>query len=371
MQSKSLHKLPSAAGLFLILASCTAARAITIFKVAATEENEAYPMVSEDTVVWQVFNSRYGSWDIEGAQVSDSGVLPSFVIADFSGDDVFPVIDGNDVVWQYQYDDDSDGDVYGARIADGRTVARFAISASQDDEVLPWVSQGVAVWQHGFVGAPDWDILGARLTGEDAPEAFFVSAGIDIDEIYPCISGSLVVWHQRSSDLPQPFVYGADIADPNNPRTFYTNMALGQHEIPSLSEGWLVGRETDDVGKVIVDNLFDPFNPEGISSSGLTASPKIHKHIVVWQDGSNGTWDIRGYNLVTHQEFIVTNTKMSNQVNPAVYVDAQAGRAIIVWQDDRDGNWDIYGAIVDGPEVITTTEPWDKAAAIGRAGSEH
>jgi len=188
MQSKSLHKLPSAAGLFLILASCTAARAITIFKVAATEENEAYPMVSEDTVVWQVFNSRYGSWDIEGAQVSDSGVLPSFVIADFSGDDVFPVIDGNDVVWQ---------------------------------------------------------------------------------------------------------------------------------------------------------------------------------------DGSNGTWDIRGYNLVTHQEFIVTNTKMSNQVNPAVYVDAQAGRAIIVWQDDRDGNWDIYGAIVDGPEVITTTEPWDKAAAIGRAGSEH
>lgn len=42
----------------------------------------------------------------------------------------------------------------------------------------------------------------------------------------------------------------------------------------------------------MVDNLFDPFNPEGISSSGLTACPKIHKHLVVWQDARNGTWDI-------------------------------------------------------------------------------
>jgi hypothetical protein len=29
----------------------------------------------------------------------------------------------------------------------------------------------------------------------------------------------------------------------------------------------------------------------------------------------------------------------------------------VVWQDDRDGTWDIYGAIVDGPEVATETEP--------------
>lgn len=112
----------------------------------------------------------------------------------------------------------------------------------------------------------------------------------------------------------------------------------------------------DGIGKVIVDNLFDPFNPEGVSSSGLTALPKIHKHIVVWQDKTNGTWDIRGYNLITKQEFVVTNLKMSQQVNPAVYVDAKAERAIVVWQDNRDGNWDIYAAIVDGEEVATETE---------------
>jgi beta propeller repeat protein len=111
------------------------------------------------------------------------------------------------------------------------------------------------------------------------------------------------------------------------------------------------------VGKVFVDNLFDPFNPEGISGSGLTACPRIHKHLIVWQDQSNGTWDIRGYNLLTRQEFVVTNMRMSDQVNPAVYVDSQHQRAIIVWQDDRDGTWDIYAAVVDGPEVATAAAP--------------
>jgi len=356
MRNESPGRASLAAGVFLVLTVSSAVHAITIFKVAATADEEMYPSVSGDTVVWQVFNSRYGDWDVMGARISNGSAGESFAIADFNGDDRFPIIDGNDVVWQFQRNENSGGDVYGARIADGRTVSTFAISVSTDDEFLPWVSNGVAVWQHGFVGAPDWDILGARLTGQDNPTSFFVSAGIDIDEMFPCISGNLVVWQQKSSSLPTPFVYGADISDPNHPRTFYTTMALGKEEMPGLSDGWLVGRETDGVGKVTADNLFDPFNPEGISSSGLTAYPRIHKHIVVWQDQSNGTWDIRGYNLVTRQEFAVTSLKMSQQVNPAVYVDTEETRALIVWQDDRDGNWDIYAAIVDGLEVDTSSD---------------
>jgi beta propeller repeat protein len=277
----------------------------------------------------------------------------AFAITDVPGDDIFPVIDGNDVVWQHQRDADSDGDVYAARIADRQHIRIYAVSASVDHEVMPSVSNGVVVWQHQFIDAPDCDVFGARLTGVNNPDAFPVSAGIDVDEFAPCISGNLVVWHERAADLPQPMVYGADISDPNNPHTFYTTMGLGAHEIPALSEGWLVARQTDDVGRVFVDNLFDPFNPEAISSTGLTACPRIHKHIVVWQDQSNGTWDIRGYNLITRKEFAVTNMRMSNQVNPAIYVDAGRQQAVIVWQDDRDGTWDIYGAVVDGPEVAT------------------
>lgn len=168
MRSESLHKMPLAASLLTLLVVCATAHAIAIFPVMATEEDEAYPMVSGNTVVWQYFNSRYGDWDVEGALMSDDEVLASFTIADFSGDDRFPVIDGNDVVWQ---------------------------------------------------------------------------------------------------------------------------------------------------------------------------------------DGRNGTWDIRAYNLATGREFAITDTKMSHQMNPAVYVDTESRKALIVWQDDRNGNWDIYGAVLDGPEV--------------------
>jgi hypothetical protein len=344
------------ASVCLVLAACSAAQAITVFKVATTEDDEAYPSVSGGIVVWQVFNSRYGDWDIVGADITSGKPAGEFTVADFVGDDLYPIIDGNDVVWQTQFDEGSDPDVYAAHLSNRQVVARFAVSATNAVECLPSVSNGVAVWQHGFADASDWDILGARLSGKDNPAAFFVAGGIDVDEMFPCISGDLVVWQLHASDMPSPYVYGADISDPNAPRTFYTTMALGKEQMPGLSEGWLVGRETDGIGKVMIDNLFDPFNPEGVSSSGLTALPKIHKHIVVWQDKTNGTWDIRGYNLITKQEFVVTNLKTSQQVNPAVYVDAKAQRAIIVWQDNRDGNWDIYAAIVDGPEAATETE---------------
>ncbi len=357
MRSKSPIKSSMVGSVLLVLTVAAAAQALTLLKVAATEDDETYPSVSGNTVVWQSFNSRYDDWDIAGTTISNGVAGGSFTISDYPGDDLFPIIDGNDVVWQHQYSQDGDGDVYGARVVGGRTVARFAISDSVEDECLPYVSDGVVVWQHMFSDAQDWDILAARLTGLDNPQAFFVSAGIDVEELFPCISGNLVVWQQRSADLPEPFVYGADISDSNHPRTFYTTMALGKYEIPGLSDGWLVGRETDEVGKVVADNLFDPFNLEGISSSGLTACPKIHKHIVVWQDQSNNTWDIRGYNLVTRQEFVVTNMKMSEQVNPSVYVDTAAERAVIVWQDNRDGNWDIYAAILDGPEVAAQNAP--------------
>lgn len=355
MRSKSPNRSLIAASLCLILAASASARALTVFAVATTGDDETFPTVSGNTVVWQFYNSRYGDWDIEGADISNTASPQGFAITDVPGDDHYPVVDGNDVVWQHQYRPDSDWDIHAADISNRPGVARYMVSATVDDERLPYVANGVVVWQHMFLGAPDWDILGAHLTGEDDPEAFFVAGSIDVQELYPCISGNLVVWHQKTPEVPQPFVWGADISDPCNPRSFYTTMVLGEHEIPCISNGWIVGRESDDVGRVVTDNLFDPFNPEEISRSGLTGCPKIHEHIVVWHDFSNGTWDIRAYNLITRQEISVTDRKMSDQMNPAVYVDLEQEHAIIVWQDNRDGNWDIYAAVLDETEVATQT----------------
>jgi hypothetical protein len=344
------------ASLGLLLAASVAPGAITVYRVAATADDEAYPTVSGNVVVWQFYDSRYDDWNLKAADISDPAAPVSFSITDDPGADLYPVIDGNDVVWQYQYDPDVDADVHGVTLSDRRVVARYRVSAFVgDDERLPYVSNGVAVWQDQLLGAPDCDVFAARLTGQDDPPAFPVSAAIDIEELAPCISGNLVVWHQKDPAVSQPFVWGADISDPNKPHTFYTTMGLGAHEMPGISEGWLVARETDDAAPVMIDNLYDPFNPEGISSSTLTGVPRIHKHIVVWQqyDLVNETWDIWAYNRITRQEFAITKLRMSDQGNPAVYVDTARQRAVVVWQDDRDGNWDIYAALLDGPEAAT------------------
>ena len=353
MRSRLPHRSFIAVSLCLILTASAVARALTVFPVARTGDDEAFPTVSGNTVVWQFYNSRYDDWDIEGADILDPAAPVGFPVTDTPGDDLYPVVDGNDVVWQHQYREDSDGDVHAADISNRGQVVRYTVSGSMDDECLPDVADGVVVWQHRFFGVPDWDILGAHLAGQEDPESFYVATAIDIHELFPSISGNLVVWHQKMPDIQQPYIWGADISDPNNPRSFYTQLKLGDHEIPSLSEGWVVWRETDDVGRVMVDNLYDPFNPERISGSGLTACAKIHKHIVVWQQQnmSNGTWDIHAYNLATRHEFPITDMRMSDQVNPAVYVGAQQGRTMIVWQDNRNGNWDIYAAVLDGPEV--------------------
>ena len=71
MRSKSPKRLPVAASLFLVLAASAAVHAVTILKVAATEDDETYPSVSGNTVVWQSFNSRYDDWDIAGAVISN------------------------------------------------------------------------------------------------------------------------------------------------------------------------------------------------------------------------------------------------------------------------------------------------------------
>jgi len=340
-----------AAGTYVFLMVSAATAEMTVFPVATSDDDEVFPTVSGNTVVWQFYNSRYDDWDIEGADVADAAVIRDFQITDVPGNDAYPVIDGNDVVWQHEYRPGLDWDIHAATIADRSRIVRYIVSASSDDERLPCVSGGVAVWQHMFLGVADWDILGAYLTGADDPEPLYISTAIDIDELFPCISGNLVVWSQKKPDGDEPCVWGADISDPCQPRVFYTTMALGEQEFPCISGGWLVGRDTDEVGRVLLDNLFDPFNPEEISGSGVTACPRIHGHIVVWQDGSNGTWDIRAYNRITEEEIVVTNRKMSEQMNPSVYVDAEQARAIIVWQDNRDGNWDIYAAVLDTPEI--------------------
>ncbi|MDQ2808549.1 MAG: S-layer homology domain-containing protein [Chloroflexota bacterium] len=72
---------------------------------------------------------------------------------------------------------------------------------------------------------------------------------------------------------------------------------------------------------------------------GDQQAPQIDGNLLVWEDNSAGTWDIRARDLQTSLIFTVT-AGVGDQRLPAV-----SGN-LIVWQDNSSGTWDIYGAQV-------------------------
>jgi beta propeller repeat protein len=83
----------------------------------------------------------------------------------------------------------------------------------------------------------------------------------------------------------------------------------------------------------------------GNAAAGSERNSAIYEDRIVWQDGSNGSWDIQMYNVSTSTETQITSDE-ADQQNPDIYGDR------IVWQDSRNGgsgdywdltgNWDIY-----------------------------
>jgi beta propeller repeat protein len=129
----------------------------------------------------------------------------------------------------------------------------------------------------------------------------------DEDQESPAISGDIVVWEQN----------------------------MGSH--------W----------DIMAADISDPDNPDVMSIAALPSNaryPAIDGRLIVWQDDRNGMWDIYGYNLVTHQEFRITDyqsgqTVFSNQTSPAI--DGN----VVVWVDDLSGTPQIYATCLEGPEV--------------------
>ena len=83
----------------------------------------------------------------------------------------------------------------------------------------------------------------------------------------------------------------------------------------------------------------------GNATAGSERNSVIYEDRIVWQDDSNGNWDIQMYNISTSAKIQITNDEAEQQ-NPDIYGDR------IVWQDSRNGgsenywdppgNWDIY-----------------------------
>jgi len=101
----------------------------------------------------------------------------------------------------------------------------------------------------------------------------------------------------------------------------------------------------------LTNGAADQCNP----AVAIDADDKLY---VVWQDNTQGNWDIlirtSADGAAWSAERTVTDSN-GNQTNPAIVVDGSLSRNVsVAWQDDRAGNADIYVA-VSGNDFVTKT----------------
>jgi len=277
--------------------------------------NEKNPSVFDTIVVWQ---DDYWStpettdWDVYFRDTTDM-TKAEVDLTPVPGDQVNPRIYGNRVVWQ----DNSfgDWDVAMADITDPNHLPIWPLTPYENDQTLPAVWRNRVVWQDNDVWeqSPDgaWNVFGADTLRIDKPVEYLFSAQPD-DQTNVVTAGTYVVWQQKVGEDWD--VFAAEISNPDRPRI-----------IPIATD----------------------------TSNAMY--PDIDGHLVVWQDDRNSDWDIYGYNLVTRQEFIISDnqpgqTEFTDQLRPRI-----SGN-LVVWEDvplTPDAPADIFAVFLEGPEIAT------------------
>ena len=242
----------------------------------STDSGDQYnPAVYGNIAVW--IDERNGNKDIYGYNLTTG---EEFQITSDPRDQCNPAIYENIVVWQdYRY---NNWEIYGYNISTGE---EFRITSNRYNQECPELFMNTVVWQDDRNGG--WDIYGCNLlTGQE----FQITNDPWSDESLPVIYGDTVVWLEDKKDC-------------------YMSV-----------------------------NSYNIFTGQGkeISKGSCKGYPSIYGDIVVWHDGRNNNKDIYGFNLLTGEEFQITNDK-SDQMEPAIY------GVIVVWHDGRNNNYDIYG----------------------------
>ncbi|HMA38097.1 MAG TPA: S-layer homology domain-containing protein, partial [Chloroflexia bacterium] len=83
-----------------------------------------------------------------------------------------------------------------------------------------------------------------------------------------------------------------------------------------------------------------------VTGPGDQQAPHLDGDMLVYEDDSAGTWDIRAKNLATAATPFPVYVGPGDQRAPAISGD------LVVWQDNRNGDWDIYGAYLSTGQVF-------------------
>ncbi|MEN6309160.1 MAG: hypothetical protein ABFD91_15545 [Anaerohalosphaeraceae bacterium] len=273
--------------------------------VAAFEANQTHPSLWETCAAWE--DDYYGDTDVWVSDFSDTLNITTHSISPYLNNQSFPRIHGNTVVWQHQIADPDtqvlDWDIYAADVTDPNNPLMYVVGAFSGDQQYPDIYRSTIVWQDNYWG--DNDIAAADVWRRNEPEQHTLSS-LTLDQTSPATDGKYVVW-QEDFGAGDVDLYGADISNPDQPVELLISDAAGSQINASLSG-----------------------------------------HLVVWQDNRNGNWDIYGFNLITRQEFQITNDK-DDQIHPAI------DNELVVFEDDRSGMSAVYAVQLDGTAIADCT----------------
>jgi hypothetical protein len=387
--------------------------------ISAASYNQEWPAVASDgidfLVVWQ--DERSGSWDIYGARVGADGTLidptgiPISSGAELEG---WPELafDGTNylVVWQDQRN--GSWDIYGARVAvDGSVLepGGVAISTAEHSQLEPVIefdgTNYLVVWDD-VRNESHSDIYCARVGTDGSvldPGGVAISSAVN-DQVWPelAFDGTdyLVVWHDYRSGLWD--IYGARVTTaagvldtagiaistgPND--TGWAAVGFDGADYFVVWGEYLSGSWDVYGARVALDGSV--LDTAGIAVSSATNSqdaPAIAfdgaNHLVVWQDGRNGSYtDVYGSRvdvdgIVLDPAGIVISTVANDQECPAVAFDGT--NYLVVWDDYRNGSgFDIYGSRVgtDGTVLdpggipISTADDDQEYSSIAFDGTDY
>jgi hypothetical protein len=316
-------------------------------------------------VVWEQQRLTDYTWDIWAQRISSSGTMlwvnGGIPVAVDNANRINPKIQADGlggvfVVWE-DYRNGADYDIYAQHLDASGTqswgTAGKAICATAGTQINPKVdpdsiSGGIYVaWTDTRLGGVGYDIYAARIDASGNPlwQANGVAAcSAPNSQSAPDIlsnrltSGLILTWKDKRS---------------------------GEYDI--------YAQKLDQTGSPLWGANGMPIcNSPGPQINPNIATDKLGGAIVVWQDSTGHSWDVRSQRIDLNGNLVWTangewvSTAIDDQSSPKNISDGSGG-AIYAWQDHRAGVFDIYvhHLYADGNPLVANTpvEPLSKFSA--------
>ncbi len=340
---------------------------------SATQQNpDIYSSGPNDyVIVWQ--DNRNGNWDIYMYDQAYYGngnwsVNWDFRLTANSGNNENPKVYGDAIV--YQSDRTGNWEIYMYNITSKVETQITNNTAIQSNpaifrNTIVWQDARNAVWHenaHDYVG---WDIYMYNLTTNNEQRLPLSLTS----SLSPAISGDRIAYSKKKfvSDFSvyTPYVYSYNLStgietlvDIGSPTSVYNAISvLNSPNIDGNVVVWAEYVEVGNTGYPTWQYIYDwnvvakDLSTGAIWRSGARyqMNPDVSGNWVVYQDNSNGNWDLYIHDFTNNVNYRVTNNT-AYQVSPAIETHNIFS---IVYMDNRNGNWDIYmsTALYGGPMV--------------------